>query len=71
MKTESSSAKLCVNFTSMVVGGETLKGKTLRKFIEGMSEEDRRTMLEDIGILKALNRPNSPCSHCGGNGYEP
>lgn len=67
------SASLACDIKSAVVNGRKLEGDELRKFIEGMSEQDRRTMIEDMGLLEMLNKPKgpTPCSHCGGNGYEP
>ena len=67
------SASLLCDIESAVVNGQKLEGDDLRKWIEGMSEQDRRTLIEDMGLvdmLKTMKGP-TPCSHCGGNGYEP
>lgn len=79
LKAESSFAAptLLCDIESAVVNGRKIEGEELRKFIEGMSEQDRRTMIVDMGLVDMLKdmadkqKGPTPCSHCGGNGYEP
>ena len=50
-----SSDVLLRQITSMVVSGEKLEGERLRGYVEGMSERDRLSILEDLMILDMLN----------------